>query len=137
MALVVGSLMGSTSAAPACAAGTVLCVPGREQQQCRDECEHAMEDAAACGMRRIPHPTGEYCACDGGFYHQKLQINRSGSAVAGPITFQSDASDTAVIDGNGTGLSATNVEVGETAAGRAAEEGETVNPAYVQEFTRF
>ncbi|CAH8242977.1 hypothetical protein WJ0W_000186 [Paenibacillus melissococcoides] len=31
----------------------------------------------------------------------------------------------------------TNVEVGETAAGRAAEEGEAANPAYVQEFTRF
>ncbi|MGG4396911.1 hypothetical protein ABEX25_21645 [Paenibacillus thiaminolyticus] len=28
-------------------------------------------------------------------------------------------------------------EAGETAAGRAAEEGEAANPAYVQEFTRF
>ncbi|WCF08269.1 hypothetical protein NDS46_29130 [Paenibacillus thiaminolyticus] len=55
-ALVVGSLLGSTSAAPAYVAGTVSMCPRPERLQCRDECVEAMEDAAACSMRQIPHP---------------------------------------------------------------------------------
>ncbi|MDG0873253.1 hypothetical protein L5D93_12535 [Paenibacillus thiaminolyticus] len=88
-------------------------------------------------MRRIPHPPANTVHVMGGVYHQKLKITRSGSAVAGPITFQSGASHTAIIDETGPGLSASNAEVGETAAGRVAEEGEAANPAYAQEFTRF
>lgn len=46
----------------------------------------------------------------GGVYHQKLKITRSGSKAAGPITFASYPSETAVLDG--TGLSVGDTDEG-------------------------
>ncbi|WCR25924.1 hypothetical protein L3476_21925 [Paenibacillus thiaminolyticus] len=74
-------------------------------------------------MRRIPHPPANTVHVMGGVYHQKLKITRSGSAVAGPITFQSGASHTAIIDETGPGLSASNVEVGGDGGGTSGGRG--------------
>jgi hypothetical protein len=46
-------------------------------------------------------PAGSTVHVMGGVYNQKLKITRSGSAAAGPITFQNYASQTAVLDGTG------------------------------------
>ncbi|WP_130605257.1 right-handed parallel beta-helix repeat-containing protein [Cohnella abietis] len=46
-------------------------------------------------------PAGSTVNVLGGVYNQKVKITQSGSASAGPITFQNYASQTAVIDGTG------------------------------------
>ncbi|MFB9277394.1 choice-of-anchor Q domain-containing protein [Cohnella cellulosilytica] len=46
-------------------------------------------------------PAGSTVHVMGGVYNQKLKITRSGSAAAGPITFQNYASQSPIIDGTG------------------------------------